>query len=120
MEAAKPDQRNSSLGSLAATNPGGAFASSRGGAAIRRADLATHASIFSSTASPFAPTITATKSHMPAGNANPGDTLTYTVVITNSGTSDATGVNFSDTIDPNTTLVAGSVIASPIANDDSY
>jgi uncharacterized repeat protein (TIGR01451 family) len=120
IEAAKPDQRNSSRVAFAATNPGSAVASSRGGAAITRADLATHASLFSPSASPFAPTITATKSHMPAGNANPGDTLTYTIVIANSGTSDATGVNFSDTIDPNTTLVGGSVIASPIANDDSY
>jgi uncharacterized repeat protein (TIGR01451 family) len=76
----------------------------------------TRASAFS----PFAPNITATKSHTPVGSAHPGDTLTYTVVITNSGTSDATGVNFSDTIDPNTTLVGGSVIASPIAVNDSY
>src|SRR5436305_3430759 len=79
IEAAKPDQRNSSLVSLAATNHGGLFTLSRGGAAIERRDLATHASIFSSVASPFAPTITATKSHMPAGSANPGDTLTYMV-----------------------------------------
>jgi uncharacterized repeat protein (TIGR01451 family) len=80
------------------------------------ASLATKASALS----PFAPAVTATKSHTPAGSANPGDTLTYTVVIGNSGTSDATGVNFSDTIDPNTTLVPGSVKASPIAADDSY
>src|SRR5438128_764469 len=82
MQAAKPDPRNSSLVSLAAANHGGAVASSRGGADMARAALATHASIFSSAASPFAPAITATKSHMPAGNANPGDTLTYTVIIT--------------------------------------
>jgi uncharacterized repeat protein (TIGR01451 family) len=81
-----------------------------------RAELVTRASAFS----PLAPSITATKSHTPPGNANPGDTLTYTVVIANSGTTDATGVNFTDTIDPNTTLVGGSVIASPIAVDDSY
>lgn len=70
--------------------------------------------------SPFAPAITATKSHTPAGSALPGATLTYTVIIANGGTTDATGVSFSDTIDPNTTLVAGSVKASPIAADDSY
>ena len=81
-----------------------------------RAELATRASALS----PFAPNITATKSHTPPGSANPGDTLTYTVVISNSGTSDATGVNFTDTIDPNTTLVPGSVKASPIAVDDNY
>src|SRR5689334_879004 len=78
--------------------------------------LAVRASAFS----PFAPNITATKSHTPSGSVHPGDTLTYTVLITNSGTTDATGVNLSDTIDPNTTLVGGSVIASPIAVDDSY
>lgn len=70
--------------------------------------------------SPFAPAVTATKSHTPAGSALPGATLTYTVVIANGGTTDATGVSFSDTIDPNTTLVPGSVKASPIAADDSY
>jgi len=70
--------------------------------------------------SPFAPAITATKSHTPAGSALPGAMLTYTVVVANTGSMDATGVNFSDTIDPNTTLVPGSVKASPIAVDDSY
>jgi HYR domain/Bacterial Ig domain len=86
-------------------------------------ELVTRAAMVLPAASPFAPAITATKSHMLAPGdtqADPGDTLTYSVIITNSGTSDATGVNFSDTIDPNTTLVAGSVIASPIAIDDSY
>ncbi|OJV14656.1 MAG: hypothetical protein BGO21_18300 [Dyadobacter sp. 50-39] len=48
-----------------------------------------------------------------------GDEITYTVTISNSGT-DATGVVFSETLDPNTTLVAGSVTASPIAVNDSY
>src|SRR5215217_7543753 len=48
-----------------------------------------------------APLITATKtdafpSH-PSGKAEPGDTITYTVQINNSGT-DATGVVFNDTI----------------------
>ncbi|HWO02277.1 MAG TPA: HYR domain-containing protein [Blastocatellia bacterium] len=80
------------------------------------AGLAARASAFS----PFAPNMTATKSHTPSGSVHPGDTLTYTVVITNAGTTDATGVNFSDTIDPNTTLVGGSLIASPIAVNDSY
>ncbi|MBM4463362.1 MAG: hypothetical protein FJ012_08510, partial [Chloroflexi bacterium] len=40
---------------------------------------------------------------------SPGDTLLYTIVITNSGNLDATGVTFSDTPDANTTLVVGSV-----------
>ncbi|HNJ40002.1 MAG TPA: Ig-like domain-containing protein, partial [Acidobacteriota bacterium] len=52
--------------------------------------------------------------------ADPGDRLRYTVVITNSGGGNATGVNFTDTIDSNTTLVAGSVKVSPLAIADSY
>lgn len=43
------------------------------------------------------------------GLADPGDTLRYTIVITNTGTGDATSVVFNDTPDPNTALVAGSV-----------
>jgi uncharacterized repeat protein (TIGR01451 family) len=43
------------------------------------------------------------------GAAGPGDTLSYTVVIENAGTGDATGVVFQDTPDPNTRLVVGSV-----------
>jgi uncharacterized repeat protein (TIGR01451 family) len=39
----------------------------------------------------------------------PGDVLTYTVTITNSGSEAATQVIFSDTLDPNTTLAVGSV-----------
>jgi large repetitive protein len=52
--------------------------------------------------------------------ANPGDTIRYTVVITNSGTTDATGVMFNDTPDANTTVVPGSVFTTPVAIDDSY
>ena len=72
----------------------------------------------SSMALPAGPTISATKTYTPSGNANPGDTLMYSIVISNTGTMDALGVTLTDTIDPNTTLVAGSVIASPIAVDD--
>ncbi|MCA1732011.1 MAG: DUF11 domain-containing protein, partial [Acidobacteria bacterium] len=43
------------------------------------------------------------------GLAEPGDTLRYTIVITNSGTGDATSVALSDTPDGNTALVVGSV-----------
>ncbi|HMG33458.1 MAG TPA: cadherin-like domain-containing protein, partial [Blastocatellia bacterium] len=75
--------------------------------------------IFTGTATPLAPTVTATKSHTPTGNRSPGDTLTYTVVISVSGM-DATGVNFTDTIDPNTTLVANSLVVSPIAVNNTY
>lgn len=43
------------------------------------------------------------------GAVDPGDTVRYTIVITNSGSEDATGVTFDDTPDPNTALVVGSV-----------
>jgi len=52
--------------------------------------------------------------------ADPGDTLEYTIDIANSGTSDCTGVMFSDTEDANTTLVGGSIMITPIAFDDAY
>ncbi len=54
------------------------------------------------------------------GKPDPGDTLEYTVIISDTGSTDATIVGFSTTIDPKTTLVAGSVISSPIAMNDSY
>jgi uncharacterized repeat protein (TIGR01451 family) len=77
-------------------------------------------------AAPDAVAITATKVDGLAvdtngdGRVNPGDTISYTVTITNSGSTDGTGVNFSDTPDPNTTLVPGSIQVSPIAGNDSY
>jgi len=46
------------------------------------------------------------------GQAGPGDTLQYTITISNPDdgyNADATGVVFSDTLDPNTTLVANTV-----------
>jgi uncharacterized repeat protein (TIGR01451 family) len=46
------------------------------------------------------------------GQVSPGDTLLYQITIINSGNGTATGVTFSDTPDPNTTLVAGSVQTS--------
>ncbi|HYY56761.1 MAG TPA: DUF11 domain-containing protein, partial [Pyrinomonadaceae bacterium] len=54
------------------------------------------------------------------GVANPGDTLRYTVTITNTGGMDATGLTFNDTPDNNTTVVPGSVKTTPIAGDDTY
>ncbi len=54
-----------------------------------------------------------------ANKKNPGDTITYKAVITNTGT-DATGVVYNDTLDPNTTQT-GSVTISPLAiNDGTY
>src|SRR5215203_4425860 len=51
--------------------------------------------------------------------ADPGDTLRYTVVIGATG-EDATGVTFTDTVDPNTTFVPGSIMTTPLARNDSY
>jgi len=79
-------------------------------------------------ASPFLPNITATLAdalqvdNNNPGKADPGDTLKYTVTITNSGT-DATGVVFADDLSQNggnLTLVPGSVASSPVAVNDSY
>lgn len=66
----------------------------------------------------FDPSITAMKS-VDKTSAKAGDTLTYTVTISNSGTN-ASNVVFTDTIDANTTLVPVSVSVSPIAVNDAY
>ena len=52
------------------------------------------------------------------GKADPGEIIEYTVVINNSGPDDATGLIYTDTIDPNTTL-SGSASVSPVAVDDT-
>jgi uncharacterized repeat protein (TIGR01451 family) len=75
-------------------------------------------------AAPLAPSLTATKTDSFTddngdGKAEPGQTITYTVTVTNNGSMDATGVVFNDTVDPNTTLV-GQVQTQPIAGNDSY
>ena len=51
--------------------------------------------------------------------ATQGEMLTYTVVITNSAGNPVTGVVFADVLDPNTTLVNGSISTSPLAFPDS-
>ncbi|PYS77282.1 MAG: hypothetical protein DMF66_10405 [Acidobacteria bacterium] len=52
------------------------------------------------------------------GKADPGDTITYTTTLDNTtGTSDATGLTFSDTIDSHTTLVNGTLNSTPVAFD---
>jgi len=75
-------------------------------------------------APPVGPVITATKKDTFSdpnadGKAELNDTITYDVNINNTG-SDATGVNFTDTIDPNTTFVPGSLKVSPLAFADTY
>jgi len=54
------------------------------------------------------------------GRADPGETLRYSVVVSNSSGADLAGVTFDDTLDPNTSLVAGSLQISPLAFSDSY
>ena len=54
------------------------------------------------------------------GKADPGEIIEYTVVIPNSGDTDASGVTFNDVIDLNTTFVGGSLNVSPLAVDDTY
>ncbi|HEX8560091.1 MAG TPA: Ig-like domain-containing protein [Pyrinomonadaceae bacterium] len=55
----------------------------------------------------------------PDGKAEPGQTITYTVTVTNTGDAPATGVTFNDSVDPNTTLVPGSVQTQPIAQPET-
>jgi uncharacterized repeat protein (TIGR01451 family) len=58
------------------------------------------------------------------GNADPGDTITYTVTINNAAApgagNDATGVIFTDTLQSETTLVANSVNSSPIIGNEAF
>jgi len=66
------------------------------------------------------PTITVTKDDgVPAATKkNPGDIVTYTNTITNTGT-DATGVQFTDP-DVAHAVLSGTVKISPVAIDDAY
>ena len=53
------------------------------------------------------------------GLADPGDTLRYTAVVSNTGGQSAQGVTFNETLDANATL-AGPAQASPLAIADVY
>jgi len=53
------------------------------------------------------------------GRADPGDTLRYTVTITNTG-AEATSISLDDVIQPNLGAVAGSLFTGPIAAPDTY
>ncbi|MCA9054298.1 MAG: cadherin-like domain-containing protein, partial [Planctomycetaceae bacterium] len=54
------------------------------------------------------------------GEVDPGDTIRYTVTITETGGMDATNVQLNATLDPNTTFLPASVQITPIALDDVY
>jgi len=56
-----------------------------------------------------APDLGLVKSVNPTGNQPPGTTLTYSVVVTNNGTGDATEVVITDNIPTNTTYVSSSL-----------
>jgi uncharacterized repeat protein (TIGR01451 family) len=55
-----------------------------------------------------------------SNGAEPGQTINYTVTIQNTGTVDATNVTMTDTVDANTTIVNGSVAATPLGINDSF
>ena len=47
---------------------------------------------------------------------SPADAITYTATITNNTAGDISGLQFNDTVDPHTTIIAGSAVA---AGDDA-
>ena len=71
-----------------------------------------------------APTLSATKTvalRVDKNNnqqAERGDTLRYTITISNSGDMDSSDVHFSDLLAANTTFVPGSLQTTPLAQDD--
>ncbi|HEX8353034.1 MAG TPA: cadherin-like domain-containing protein, partial [Pyrinomonadaceae bacterium] len=73
-----------------------------------------------------APNIVATKQDSwddtgtPDGKAEPGQVVTYTVTVSNTGDADATNVQFNDSVDANTTLVPGSVDVQAVTTNDAY
>ncbi len=48
------------------------------------------------------------------------DVVEYTTIVSNSGSTDATGVTFTDVLPSDLTLVPSSTSATPIALDDAY
>jgi uncharacterized repeat protein (TIGR01451 family) len=65
-----------------------------------------------------APDVTVVKSVNPVGPQIPGTTLTYTVVVTNSGSGDANAVIVTDNVPANTTFVAGSITLNGAGKTD--
>ncbi|MDQ1590318.1 MAG: large repetitive protein [Pyrinomonadaceae bacterium] len=55
------------------------------------------------------------------GKAQAGDTIQYSITINNNSLTDtANAIVLNDTIDPNTSIVAGSLHAQPVARTDAY
>jgi uncharacterized repeat protein (TIGR01451 family) len=65
-----------------------------------------------------APLLSLSKSVAPTGNQPPGTTLTYSVVVTNSGTGQATQVVVTDNIPSSTTYVSSSLKIDGVAKTD--
>ena len=112
------------LGPLAPLSQASPSSSSRSKTASTNAAPAPVPAAPAAAPAPLVPDISATKVDSFAdadadGKAAPGEAITYDVNITNNGT-DATGVNFTDTIDSNTTLVPGSLKVSPLAYADTF
>ncbi|HEX4822851.1 MAG TPA: hypothetical protein VFV19_00915 [Candidatus Polarisedimenticolaceae bacterium] len=64
------------------------------------------------------PNVSVVKSVAPVGNQPPGTVLTYTVVVTNNGTSAASNVILTDPIPANTTYNAGTITYNAAARTD--
>ena len=52
--------------------------------------------------------------------AEPGEVITYSITLTNTGPDPALNLTLNDTVDPNTTIVGGSVHSTPIGFGDAY
>jgi len=66
-----------------------------------------------------APNLTAAKSVAPIGDQPPGTTLTYTVVVTNTGNAAASSVVLTDSIPGFTTYVAGTLVYNGTPQSDA-
>lgn len=66
-----------------------------------------------------APNVGVVKAVLPAGAQPPGTVLTYTIVVTNSGGSDADSIVMIDPIPANTTYVAGSMTLGGVGKTDA-
>lgn len=86
--------------------------------------LAAFSAIFTLPAGAQSPTIGATQtdtfSANPAGRATPGNNVTYSIQINNTGSGAATGTTLSNPTPTNMTLVAGSLRTTCLAINDVY